>query len=76
MCLVGTGKGAVEHEIEPAATIAVDSLAEAPAADRNPAAVYLRSLGSDTSRANMRSALRSVVRIATGGSSDDVERFP
>lgn len=44
--------------------------------DRHPAAVYLRSLGSPVSRRNMASALRSIVRTATGGASDDVGRFP
>ena len=50
-------------------------LPAAPPADRNPAAVYLRSLGTAVSRRNMLSALRSVVRLATSGTSDDIERF-
>ena len=56
--------------------LVVEPLAAPPAPDRHPAAVYLRSLGSETSRRGMRSALRSIVRLATAGASDDVERFP
>ena len=51
-------------------------LPAAPPPDRNPAAVYLRSLGTGTSRRNMLSGLRNVVRLATGGACDDVARFP
>ena len=61
--------------VEPSAPPAVELLA-APPPDRHPAAVYLRSLGSAASRRGMASSLRAVVRLATGGASDDVERFP
>ena len=62
--------------VEPSAPPAVELLAAPPPPDRHPAAVYLRSLGSAASRRGMASSLRAVVRLATDGASDDVERFP
>lgn len=44
-----------------------------PRPDENPAAVYLAGLGSEKSRAGMRSALAAVVRVLGGAS---VESFP
>ena len=59
-----------------AAVAGLAPLAEPPPPDRNPAAVYLRSLTTESGRAGMRSHLRTVVRIAGGGAGDDVARFP
>ncbi len=44
-----------------------------PRPDENPAAVYLAGLGSEKSRAGMRSALAAVVRVLGGGS---IASFP